>query len=182
MIPFGFLRTGGLQTRPYIKILIVLRPMAGIFDDVTSNYGQFALVADYAIVEGALPLEEAVAVLLIYFPSRKGLKTTNDLCQGIRTGGLQTRPYDFNNPVGVVGHDHEFVQPAATIMIGQIQPALLDNEAIAIHLHTIANDFSQYFFFFFSANGHEIEPLPGVVDALLTGEFALPEVRGHVLS
>jgi hypothetical protein len=82
----------------------------------------------------------------------------------------------------VIGHDHEFVQPAATIMIGQIQPALLDNEAVVIQFHTIANKLPQHFFLFFSANGHEIEPRSGIVDTFLAGEFTLTDIHVLVIS
>ena len=57
-------------------------------------------------------------------------------------------------------------------MTGQGQPAFLDDAAVFVQFHVLANNLSQYFFFLFGANGHEIESRPGVVDSRLAAGFA----------
>ncbi len=88
--------------------------MAGILDDIASDHGQFTLITNHAIMERALPLEEAGGMFFVDFSDGKCLESANDLCQGTTAGGSETRPYDFtandfNDPVHVIRHDHEFV-------------------------------------------------------------------------
>jgi hypothetical protein len=89
---------------------------------------------------------------------------------------------NFNDPVHVVRHDHAFVQPTAGIMIGQSQPGFLDNAAIVVQFHVLVNDLPQYFLFLLGADGHEIEPRPGVVNARFPSSFALAWVAIHFLT
>ena len=77
-------------------------------------------------------------------------------------------PYDGNNPMNMIGHDHAFIHFYIGEMDQDIIPTFLDHPPRIIQPHFPIHDFAEQTFPILGADGDEIRPVLGIIVSMQT--------------